>query len=401
MFGVPMAGYGLLLLLFFLFFSVSLYFGFREWRQPSDASPLPMDVDYIRVENYFGRSFRAKMQEWLAEAEPNGVAAGDLSDAVQRVTPGGEHLLLLPGGRIGNGRTGIGHIGNEEEELIYSEGDLTLADGAIFRREIYCQGNLETEAGVRLQSVAADGDMVLGADNDVARWVDAQGGIVIRGGTVVGSRASSLVLIELERGVSVQSLYAPIISTARFGSTAQIGAHPDSGDSPDGEDFPFLSAIQSGAKKQSGNGGSSGDKKAKPQFLEGVRCAQLDSGTWLVQDDLSLPAGTRIEDNLVVKGVLTSGPGCIFLKDVKAARLELGERSHALGNLAAEDQLRVGEGSFVARNIAAGSNVRLAAGARVGRPESLAVVSAGGEIILEQDVTVCGKVIASRWVRTV
>ena len=102
-----------------------------------------------------------------------------------------------------------------------------------------------------------------------------------------------------------------------------------------------------------------------------------------------------------MKGVLTSGSRCVFLRDVKAAWLELGEKNHILGNLAADDRLQVGEGSFVARNIAAGSNVRLAAGVRVGRPESLAVVSAAGEIILEQDVTVCGKLTASRWVRTI
>ena len=278
MFGVPMGGYLLLLLLFFLFFSVSLYFGYREWRQPSDAIPLAMDVDYIRIENYFGRSFRAKMQEWLAEPQPNGVAdgaPGDRSAAVRRRTAGGEQLLLVPGGRIGNG---------DAEEIIYSEGDLTLADGSIFRREIYCQGRVKTEAGVQLQSVAADGDMVLGADNDVARWVDAQGVMVIRGGTVVGSRASSLASIELERGVSVQSLYAPIVCTAKY----RAGAH--SGGDSRGEETSFLPTTQSGA----GEGGS--DPLAVPRFLEGVRCTRLDPGTWLVQDDLNLPAGSRIKD---------------------------------------------------------------------------------------------------------
>jgi hypothetical protein len=388
MFAAPIAGYLLLLLLFFLFFSVSLYFGYREWRQPSDAVPLAMDVDYIRVEDYFGRSFRAKMQEWLreclAEPEPNAVAAGDGSRAIRRRTPGGEQLLLVPGGRIGNGR-----IGNGEAEIIYSEHDLTLADGSIFRREIYSQGGVRTETGVRLQSVAADGEMVLGADNDVARWVDAQGPIVIRGGTVVGSRASSLVSIELERGVSVQSLYAPRVRTASW------GAQTDSGGDPDGDESSFPPEAQSDAVE---NGSP---PPAVPRFLEGVRCARLDPGTWLVQEDLTLPAGSRIEDKLIVKGLLVAGSRCVFLRDVKAARLELGERNRALGNLAAEDGLQVGEGSFVARNIAAGGDVRLAAGVRVGRPDSLAVVSAAGEIILEQDVTVCGKLNAGRWVRTI
>jgi predicted acyltransferase (DUF342 family) len=382
MLGVPMAGYLLLLLLFFLFFSASLYFGYREWRQPSDAIPLAMDVDYIREENYFGRSFRAKMREWLAETQPNGVAVGahgERGAASRRRPAGGEQLLRVPGGRIGNG---------QEAEIIYSEGDLTLAEGSIFRREIYCQGRVRTEAGVQLQSVAADGDMILGAENNVARWVDAQGVIVIRGGTVVGSRASSLASIELERGVCVQSLYAPMVCTARMRAEAHSGRDWDGPDSA----FP---AAQSGA------GGNGSDPPAVPRFLEGVRCTRLDPGTWLVQDDLKLPAGSRIEDNLIVKGVLTSGSQCVFFRDVKALRIELGERNHALGNLAAEDRLQMGEGSFVARNIAAGSNVRLATGVRVGRPGELAAVSAAGEIIMEQDVTVCGKLTASRWVRTV
>ena len=398
MFGVPMAGYLLLLLLFLLFFCVSLYFGIREWQQPSDAIPLAMDVDYIRIENYFGRSFRAKMQEWLqewlAEPQPNGAAAGvtaGCSDAVRRRTAGGELLLLVPGGRISNG---------EEREIIYSEGDLTLADGSIFRREIYGQGRVETEAGVRLQSLAADGDMVLGADNDVARWVDAQGVIVIRSGTVVGSRASSLAGIELARGVSVQSLYAPIVCTAGYRPEAHSGGDAD------GAEASFIPATQAVRREDLPHEGPrphgrGSDKLAMPRFLEGVRCTRLDPGTWLVQEDLNLPAGSRIEDNLIVKGTLTSGSQCVFLRDVKAARLELGERNHVVGNLTAEDLLQVGEGSFVARNIAAGSDVRLAAGVRVGRPEWLAVVSAAGEIILEQDVAVCGKLTASRWVRTV
>jgi predicted acyltransferase (DUF342 family) len=119
-----------------------------------------------------------------------------------------------------------------------------------------------------------------------------------------------------------------------------------------------------------------------------------------VQDDLKLPGGTRVEDKLIVKGSLTSGSRCVFLRDVKAERLELGEGNHALGNLSAEHCLRVGAGSFIERNIAAGTNVRLAAGVRVGRPGSLAVISATGEIILEQNVRVCGKLTANGWVRT-
>ena len=394
MFGEPVTGYLLLLLLFVLFFSVSLFFGCREWRRPCGAVPLSMDVDYIRVENYFGQSFRAKMQEWLAEAQPNGVAAGG---SAQWFTPGGERLLVLQGGRIGNGAE---QNGPGQDEIVYSKRDLTLARRAVFRREIYCQGRLDTEAGVQLQSAAVDGNLVLGEENDVARWVDANGKIVIRSGPVVRSRASSLTSIELERNVSAQSLYAPLITAG------ESRANPNAAGNPGVEDTLPVAVAESGApgnwpQKGPLPDGRGSDQLAVPGYLEGLPCTRLEPGTWLVQADLYLPAGSRVKDNLIVKGTLTSGSHCIFSRDVKAARLKLGERNRVLGNLVAEDFLLVGEESFVERNLTAGNHVRLAHGARVGRPESLAVVSARGEIVLESNVAVCGKMTAGRWVRTV
>lgn len=367
----PVLGYLCLLLLFFLFFSASFYFGFREWRRPWDAVPLPMDVEYVRVENYFGQSFRAKMREWLAAAQPDGAPTQELAGSTRVLTPGGEHMLTLAGGRF--------ESRNGREEIVYSEEDLTLAEGSVFRREIYCRGTLQTEAGVQLQSIAADGDMVLGAANDVARWVDAQGNITIRSGTVVHSRVSSLQSIALEREVTAQSLYAPRIVTAEFRPNLNPGVGPE-GDGP-----PPIPDAQSDV----------------PPYLEGVRCSRLEQRTWLVQGDLDLPPDSRVEENLVVRGTLTSGLACLFRGDVKAARVQLGARNRVQGNLVSDGSLDVGETSFMEKNVAAGSDIRLRSGARVGRADRLAAISAGGEIILEESVAVCGKVAAGRWIRTV
>ena len=368
-------GYLFLLLLFFLFFSASFYFGFREWRRPWDAVPLSMDVEYVRAENYFGQSFRGKMQEWLAEAQPDGAPARELPGSVRLMTPGGEHVLTRGGGRIGSR--------NGREEIVYSEEDLTLAGGSVFRREIYCRSRLETETGVQLQSVAADGDVILGVANDVARWVDAHGRIAIRSGTIVRSRVSSLASIELEREVSAQSLYAPVISTANgTPATDPVGA---SGRAEPSRRPP----------------GSANNPEAVPPYLEGLRCSRLEPGTWLVQGDLDLPPGSRVEGNLVVKGTLTSGFDCIFTGDVKAVRIKLGARNRVYGNLVSEGSLDVGEGSFMEKNVAAGSDIRLSAGACVGRRDWLAAISAGGEIVLEENVAVHGKVAAGQWIRTV
>lgn len=369
-----MLGYLLLVLLFFLFFSVSFYFGFREWYRPLDAAPLPIDVEYVRIENYFGRSFRAKMQQWLAEAQPNGLAAPPRPAGALLTTPTGEQLLTVPGGRL-EGQ-------DEEDELVFCEGDLTLAAGATFRREIYCRGRLETEAAVQLQAAAAEGDVILGSESDVARWVDAEGKIVLRSGTVVRSRVSSSASIELEQQVQVQSLYAPVISTGGY----KPAPHPDGNPGVAGP--PVIPKASETAPA------------AVPAYLQGVRCSQLSPDTWLVQDDLDLASGSRVLSNLIVKGTLRSGSDCHFDGDIKASRIQLGNRNRVWRNLVSEGSIEVGEASIVAKNVVAETNIRLSSGVRVGQPESPVAVCAGGNVILEQNIAVCGKVAAGRGIKT-
>src|SRR3990172_10237273 len=85
-----MLGYFSLVLLFLALLSLSFYFGVREWLRPRDDSPLPVDVEYVRQENYFGLSFRAHLEEWL-KAAPVSHDSGPPSDALAKegLPPGG------------------------------------------------------------------------------------------------------------------------------------------------------------------------------------------------------------------------------------------------------------------------------------------------------------------------
>src|SRR5215467_2907654 len=97
-----MLGYLILFLTFILLFGVSFYFAFREWLRPEDNAPIPVDVEYVRIENYFGTSFRAKMQEWLESAKPVPVSA-PLQPPIEAVLEknNGELILLLNSGKFG------------------------------------------------------------------------------------------------------------------------------------------------------------------------------------------------------------------------------------------------------------------------------------------------------------
>ena len=370
-----MLGYFSLLLLFLLLFLLNFYFAFREWRRPRDDDPLPVDVEYIRVENYFGISFRAKMKEWLQTARPiphsdPGSGAGESPVRAMLEKPNGERILLLAGGRFG-GR-------EERDELVYSEGDLYLSGGSVFSREIYCLGNLQTGGHARLQAVAADGEIVLGVANEVARWVDAQKKILLSRGTVVHSRVCSAEAIELETEVSAQLLYAPVVFTTGY--------------------RPMPDSALDGKRDDSSSAGQAPPSASEetPPYLDPARCSRMAANTWLVRGDLELPAGSRVESSLVVKGYLHTGPGCRFTEAVKAARVTLGPRNRVRRSLTSGTGIKIGEAGFVGEILSAENDIRLCAGVRVGTPGARAVVSAGGEVRMERNVAVCGKVAAGR-----
>ncbi|MBI4465768.1 MAG: hypothetical protein HY647_13775, partial [Acidobacteria bacterium] len=354
-----MLGYAILLLLFLGFFSLSLWFGLKEWLYPEDASPLPVDVDYVRVENYFGAAFREKLRA-VGETAPSRLPTQLLKSSAEVVSENswGEASLIFPDGRLGDGQ---GH-----EPVVYCEGNLALASGSTSRQEVYCRGDFKTAAGVELQAVAADGAVTLGAGSRVEKWVDAQGKTLLRSGTIVGDRVSSSVSIEMERGVSVRSLYAPRIFTAGYVPDLQTDKSMES----EGHTHPV----------------PPGTPRTLPPCLQGVSCFPLAPDTFLVPGDLLLNSGSLVDAHLVVEGTLRSGPECAFRGHVKARAVQLGARNRIGGNLISEGAVEIGEKSFVRQCVVAATDLRLRAGARVGRPHAQAAVSAGGEITLDENV---------------
>lgn len=371
-----MPGYFALLLLFVILFALSFYFGVREWRHPRDDTPLPIDVEYIRTENYFGVSFRAKMQEWLQTARPIPPVEpwkAPIRGVLEK--PNGERILLLTAGSFGGGE--------QHQELVHCRGDLYLPEGSVFHREIYGLGRVESGAGAQLQALAADGDIVLGIENDVSRWVDARHKVLLRRGTVVHSRVSSLESIELERQVSAQALYAPLIFTSDYRPITESNTTAQQHQNPSAE-LP---------------GGSSGEES--PAWLDGIASSRLSADTWLVRGNLELRPGTHVGDNLVVQGTLRSGPQCSFNANVRADGVELGPGNKIVGNLVSGTVLEIGEAGVVGESVVAERDIVLHAGVRVGAADREAVVSAGRDVTMETNVAVCGKIVAGRVIVTV
>ena len=365
-----MLGYLFLVVLFLALFSVSFFFAAREWLRPADDAPLPVDIEYVRQENYFGLCFRARWKEWLASRSVPETHAALLPLHAMAGLPNGQLPPVLE----------KEFVGEEEQcqEIVYSETDLRLASRAVCRKEVYCRGNFRSESGAQLHAVAADGAADLGAGSFVSGWVDAQASIRLQQATTVHGRVTSLESIELAREVTVQYLFAPLIFTSGYRGV------PDSFDG------------SKAAKPSSHPLGQDTADTLPPPYLRGLHCARLAADTWLVRGPLNLPAGTEVCGKLVVQGALTTESDCCFASDVKASEVRLGPRNKVLGNLVSAGGLQMAEAGVVRKNVVADGDIVLRAGARVGDLRRLVVICAGGEVRMEQDVAVHGKVVAGR-----
>ena len=367
-----MFGYLFLVLLFLSLLSVSFYFAVREWLRPGDDAPLPVDIEYVRQENYFGLSFRARVGEWLRAASATHTAALPVPVSGQ---PNGQPIHVLERDFV-----------REEEqcqEIVYSEADLRLAPRAVCRKEGYCRGNFVSESGMQLQAVAADGGADLGASGFVSGWVDAHASIRLQQGTTVHGRVTSLESIELAQEVSVQYLFAPLIFTSGYRAVS------DSFNGPQPATWPLPRSPEHDDKNDS-----------PPPFIQGSRCIRLAADTWLVRGPLTLPAGTQVTCKLVVQGILSTESDCSFASDVKASEVRLGPRNRVLGNLVSGGALQIAEAGVVGKNVVADGDILLSAGVRVGNLRRLVVVSSGAEVRLGRNVAVHGKIVAGRAVFT-
>ncbi|MBI4463183.1 MAG: hypothetical protein HY647_00630 [Acidobacteria bacterium] len=371
-----MLGYLFLVLLFLALLSLSFYFGVREWLRPEDNSPLPVDVEYVRQENFFGLSFRARLGEKLQTDSPAPRSdPGQSPIGAVLESPDGNNIRVWASSSVGEGQ--------EFQEMIYCPSDLELAARVLCHQEIYCRGHFVSGSGAQLRAVAADGDADLGAENFVAGWVDAQGSIRLQQSTTVQGRVTSREAIAMAPWVTAQYLHAPLIFTSGYSRAS---------DAPEKQRQAPRLALHLWGQDEA--------EQPPPPYLCGLHCTRLAVDTWLVRGPLKLPAGTNVDCKLVVQGALHTESDCLFASDVKGAQVKLGPRNQVQGNLISGGSLEIAAAGVVGENVVAQGDILLRAGVRVGSLRRLAAVTAGGAVTMEQNVAVHGKLIAGRAVVT-
>jgi predicted acyltransferase (DUF342 family) len=324
----------------------------RELYNPTDVEPLRMvgrdNADISR----FARGFRDYIEASLRRLPP-GTGGGDYFGRL----PDGTHFVRvaqLPGvlmeGAVPDG---------SHDRVVVLEQPVTLPGDERFRLEVFARKDLTGGIGAEYRAILGDGDVRLGAQSVVWRWIHARGTVYAGDACALFGRTSSDTRISLGKDVGFERMGAPRIITG---------------------DEPFPTAPP--------------DHAAYVQFTP-PESAEQHGDHLRVAIDLEIGEGVVVEGHLVVAGRLHLGRGARVRGSIKAhGDVSLGPGAVVMGALVSGRSIVAGEGAWIKGPLIAEEQITLGPLVGVGDPDNQTTVS-GRSVVLSRGAGVAGHIITS------
>lgn len=307
--------------------------GLVELLNPRDDEPLTIDQTYARDPRFFGRSFRSKLRPFL--------------DRAHRTLPYREDIVLRRPETLEVFNDLKIEGGSTVSSIVATVGPLAVGAGSRLG-EVYAGGPATVEEGTTVRSLASDGDVTLGDDCNILRWVDAEGDVSCGQGCDLGHSVSAAGLVRLRTATTFRRLWGLPVATegAAYG----------------------LSHVKT-----------------------------IDDVVIFGQNGLSFPPDSRLERDLVVRGELRIGAGSVVHGNIKAhGRVTIEDGAKVDGNLIARANVVLGEGVAINGSVFAEGDIEVGSGTHIGDRASFKSLYSLSQIVLGSDVRIFGWVVAER-----
>ncbi len=350
--------------IFLMLVCAHFIFAYRAWRTSRGEQSQEIDPNYVRLEDYFARSFRVKVAEWLQLP-------------VHGAMPPGIRIILKGRERIRISGSSMYPPQSKLEDILIVQGSLECGPSCTFNSEIYVKENARIGAQSELQSIAADGNLVLEDGVQVTRWADSSGDLEIGPNALVRVRATAGTTIRMCEGAQVGCAFAP---TVRSG-------HGEPDIVKETTELPVLVLEIPRKKTAEQPAANPGGEGFAPDKLR-----MLSPDCWMYAGDLKPPAPLRVTTKLIVKGDCIIPGGSILEGDLKAdGQVEIGPRSVCRGSVIAGGTIRFGAGSRFDGVVHAGKELWLGSGVSGGDEDARVAAYAAETVRLECGVVVHGK----------
>lgn len=328
----PLALTGLTAALLALPVTPALY---ELWKR-SDATPLPTSRHDGRIAN-FAEAFRSRLQPLLSQLEQCR-NQGEIS----RTCIEGMEVLL-----VGNDDFNFDPRLTDGISAVMLGGAALIPAGYVVEADVYTETGLDLGERAALRAALCEGDIILGKNSAVLRWLHADGSIFLRPGSTVYGRLSAGRSIRLEPGCAFERMSAPQIVTV---------------DSEHEDSIPPMQGTQES------------DSSADVDDLFTPSRPRL-----CIQGNFVLPAGETVNANVIATGDVHCGRGSRLLGSAKSYKnTVIDEDAQVHGSIVSGGTIRLGPHSFVTGPLMAEGDVLIACGSRVGSTDALTTISSCG-----------------------
>lgn len=308
-------------------FLLPLIPAFRELLRPTDTAPLSVVERDAANLAFFAERFRLWITAQMAGL-PVEIPQGDYYGRLPSGT-GFVRVRDLPDVLSRGPRPDGAH-----DRVIVTEAPVTLGGRETFLLEVYAMAPWTGGPDTTLRALYGTGDVRLGRQSTVTRWIHADGILFVDDHGVLFGRASSASAIRLGTGVRFERIGAPRI---------EVGpAHPP--------------------------GRGSAPEADRPAWIPPDRARTVGDHLH-VDGDAELPAGAEHRGDLVVAGTLTIGAGARVQGSAKAHRdVHVGPGGVVTGSLVSRTTIQTGGDATIGGPVIAEDEILLGTGTTVGQP---------------------------------
>jgi len=319
-------------LVLFIAFALCLFLlplipGLLELSSASDAKPLKVVQEYDSDVRHFAQGFKTYFEKnfggfFNSMPEHDSAFEGTLEDNTMFQITNNSGVPFFTGEEVRNAATA---------KLIVSPVAMLLPGKMFFESEIYGKSTVKVGEHSQLRALLAEGDIMLGEGCTVLRWIHSNTSLYAAPGCNLLSRASADQTINISTGCHFERLNAHKIV---FGAISAPRNTLNKGDLVTLETLPNV----------------------KDHFER----------RWLIDGDLSIPANSFFDGDIVASGNVVIGPGSYIRGSVKSnkdthvfadARIDgsifssknilVEPGCHISGPVIAEDAITLQEGSTI------------------------------------------------------
>lgn len=309
---------------------------YELWKR-SDAAPLPTSRHDGKIAN-FAESFRTRLQPLCAQLEQCR-AAGEISRA--RVE--GMEVLL-----VGCDEFDFDPSTMKGVDAVMLSPAARIPAGNIVEADLCADSLLDIEEGATLRAATGSGDILLGKNSVVLRWLHADGCIHLQRGSTAYGRLSAGQSIRLEPGCGFQHMHSTQIVTVDVDAARSVpcGLH-------------ICKTLEDTVLPADANDVFTSSRQR-------IR----------VRGNFDLPAGETLNANIIATGELHFGVGARLFGSAKSYKDTILEEDACVhGSIVSGETVHLGPRCFVAGPLMAEADVLMAHGSRVGEPDALTTIS--------------------------